>query len=87
VLVVSRNSAAPVLDRIVVVPITRTIRNIASEVPLGKAEGLPDDCAATCDNVATIPKVLLDDAPLGELSAEKTYLLDQALRFALDIRF
>jgi mRNA-degrading endonuclease toxin of MazEF toxin-antitoxin module len=65
------------------VPISRTIRSIASEVP----EGLPQECVAACDNVVTIPKTIVDEGRIGNLAPAKVYLLDQALRFALDIRF
>lgn len=87
VLIVSRTAAVPVLSAVVVAPITRTIRGIASEVPLGEDEGLPEDCVANCDNLLTVPKTSLEDHPAGELSVEKVMLLDQALRFALEISF
>jgi mRNA interferase MazF len=88
VLIVTRTSATEVLDRVDVVPISRTIRSIASEVPLGPDEGLPQECVAACDNVATIPKtIVVDDERIGKLGSHKIHMLDQALRFALDIRF
>lgn len=87
VLVLSRNAAIPVLSAVVVVPITRTIRDIASEVHLGKEEGLPEACVASCDNVLTLPKDVLDSNPLGEIGVDKIPELDRALRFALDISF
>lgn len=87
VLVLSRNAAIPVLSAVVVAPITRTIRDIASEVHLGKEEGLPEACVASCDNVLTLPKDVLDSNPLGEIGADKIPELDRALRFALDISF
>lgn len=77
----------PVLVAVMVAPITRTIRGIASEVPLGTQEGLPEECVATCDNLMTVPKVAIEDHPAGDLSIEKVMLLDQALRFALEISF
>jgi mRNA interferase MazF len=51
VLVVSRSEAASVLHRIVVAPVTRTVRGIPTEVPLGKRHGLPVDCCASFDNL------------------------------------
>jgi len=87
VLVVTRTSAIDVLERIAVVPLTRTIRHIASEVPLGRDEGLRQDCVANCDSVAAIPKSVLTGERIGSLDATRIHLLDQALRFALDIRF
>ena len=51
VLVVTRNEAIPVLNRVVVAPITRTIRGIASEVSLDTDDGLAHPCAASFDNL------------------------------------
>lgn len=87
VLVLSRNAAIPVLSAVVVAPITRTIRDIASEVHLGKEEGLPEACVASCDNVLTLPRDVLDSNPLGEIGVDKIPELDQACRFALEINF
>jgi len=87
VLIVSRSAAIPVLSAIVVAPITRTVRGIASEVPLGPNEGLPEECVASCDNLLTIPKNGLDPEPAGHLKLREVMALDHALRFALEISF
>ena len=44
----------PVLTGIVVAPVTRTVRNIPTEVRLGEAEGLPVDCVASFDNLQRV---------------------------------
>ena len=54
VLVVSRNEAIPVLTRILVAPVTRTIRSIPTEIDLGSDHGLPDPCVASVDNLQPI---------------------------------
>lgn len=54
VLVVSRSEATAVLQRIVVAPVTRTVRGIPTEVSLGSEEGLPVECAASFDNLQVI---------------------------------
>ncbi len=41
----------------------------------------------SCDNLITIPTVLLDDDPVGHLDLQTRADLDQALRYALDIRY
>jgi len=46
VLVVTRSEAISVLTWIVVAPVTRTVRDIPTEVPLGPENGLPAHCAA-----------------------------------------
>lgn len=54
VLVVTRSEAVPVLTWIVVAPVTRSVRGIATEVPLGPSEGLTVDCVASFDNLQPI---------------------------------
>ncbi len=61
VLVVTRSEAIAVLNRIVVAPVTRTIRGIPTEVPLDTSDGLPEPCVASFDNVQPVPKRLLTD--------------------------
>lgn len=85
ILVVTRDAAIPVLSAVVVAPVTRTVRNIASEVRLGREEGLPEESAATCDNLLTVPKARMEADPAGALDPSRTPELDAALRFALGI--
>ncbi len=87
VLVVTRSAAVSVLAAVVVVPITRTIRGIASEVRFEPDQGLGEECVATCDNLMTVPKQRLDREPVGELGLGKVVELDRALRYALEISF
>lgn len=83
----SRNAAIPVLSAVVIAPITRTIRDIASEIPLGSEQGLPEDCVASCDNLLTIPKGRFESSLVGALGSDKVIELDRALRFALEISY
>jgi mRNA interferase MazF len=82
-LVVTRDEAIPVLRTIVVAPVTRTVRRIPTEVPLGGDEGLPFDCAASMDNVLTFPKSMLVRR-LGGLAEPRRRELCGALRAAAD---
>ena len=59
VLVVTRTEAIPVLNRIVVAPVTRTIREIPTEVRLNVDDGLPEPCVASFDNLQPIRKSFL----------------------------
>lgn len=59
VLVVTRSEAIPVLNRVIVAPVTRTVRGIPTEVALGAAEGLSVDCAASFDNLQPVNRHLL----------------------------
>ena len=61
VLVVTRSEAIPVLTWIVVAPVTRTVRNIPTEVFLGRDEGLSGPCVASFDNLQPIRKSLLTE--------------------------
>ena len=67
VLVVTRSEAVPVLNGIVVAPVTRTIRDIPTEVRLGENEGLPVECAASFDNLQRIRRSALAER-VGDLS-------------------
>ena len=82
VLVVTRSEAVPVLTAIVVAPITRTVRNIPTEVPLGSGEGLAVECVATFDNLQRVRRSALT-ARLGELGARRAELCE-ALRALTD---
>jgi len=59
VLVVTRDEAIPVLTWLVVAPVTRTVRNIPTEVALGTDEGLPESCAAAFDNLQPLRRSFL----------------------------
>jgi mRNA interferase MazF len=87
VCVLTRDAAIAVLTAITCAPITRTIRGIRSEAEIGPAQGLPDQCVISCDNLITIPTTLLDAEPVGRVDLETRIRLDQALRYALDIQY
>jgi mRNA interferase MazF len=59
VLVVTRSEAIPVLTWVLVAPITRTVRGIPTEIPLGPGDGLDVVCAATIDNLQPIRRSFL----------------------------
>jgi mRNA interferase MazF len=59
--VLTRDRAIPVLNRVLVAPITRTIRGIPTEVPLDHADGMQHECAATFDNLALVSRSLLTE--------------------------
>ena len=61
VLIVTRSEAIPVLNRILVAPITRTIRSIPTEIPVSRDDGLPLPSVASFDNLQLIPKGFLTD--------------------------
>ena len=75
-LVLTRNAAIPVLNRVLAVPATATIRHIPTEVLLDGEDGLPKACALSFDNIETIPKWAFVDL-ITQLSGLK---LDQVCR-------
>ena len=82
VLVVTRSEAVPVLTGIVVAPVTRTVRGIPTEIPLGEAEGLSVDCAASFDNLQRVRQSALAER-VGDLGARRL-LICLALRALAD---
>lgn len=79
---VSRNEAYAIKSRVTVVPLTRTVRGIPTEVRLGPSDGLPKVGVANADEIVTIPLKLVRDR-IATLTAAKQQALDDALRFAL----
>jgi mRNA interferase MazF len=82
VVLLSRNDAYAVRALVTVAPVTTRTRRIPTEVPLGRAEGLPRRCVANLDTITTIPKASLV-ARLTTLSPGKIVAVERALRFAL----
>ena len=68
VLVVSRDEVIPVLNNVVVAPVTSTIRDIPTCVAVGPEAGIDHDSVATFDNLAAVPKSVLS-VRLGDLGA------------------
>ena len=59
VLVVTRDEVISVLNNVVVAPVTSTIRDIPTCVPVGPDAGIDHDSVATFDNLAAVPKSVL----------------------------
>jgi mRNA interferase MazF len=79
--VVTRQAAIAVLTSVLVAPATRAVRNIPTEVSLTRDDGMPDDCALSFDNVATVPKALLTER-ITRLPEARMEELCSALRAA-----
>lgn len=82
-LVMTRSAAIPVLNGVLAAPVTRTVRNIPTEVSLGPDDGMPTECAASLDNLRVVPKAYLVDRIC---TLEPTRLLEAcaALHIAVD---
>ena len=58
-LIVSRDAANDVMQRVLVAPVTRRVRGVPSELALGASEGLPVASVASFDNLRPFPKAML----------------------------
>lgn len=83
VLILTRQAAIPLLTRLVVVPATRTIREIPTEVRLGTEDGMPDDCVLSFDNVVTVATARLSSR-ICLLGPERMEAVCQAWRDVVD---
>lgn len=81
-LILTRHEAVPVLNQLLAVPATRTIRGIATEVPVGPADGMPVVCALSLDNVSLIRTTGCTER-ITVLSDEILEQVCAALRFAI----
>lgn len=82
-LVLTRDGAIPVLTGLVCAPITRSVRDIPTEVAFGPDDGMPVECAASFDTLLTIPKAALTKR-LVRLPADRLAETCRALRVAVD---
>ena len=58
-LVMTRTAAIPVLQSVLAAPVTRTIRDIPTELRLGTSDGMPTECVASFDNLRVVAKAYL----------------------------
>ena len=84
VLLLSRDEAYSVRNAVTVAEVTKTIRGIPVEVPLGPEDGLPKKCAVNLDTVVTIRKELLSGR-ISILQNDKIEQINGALKFALSV--
>lgn len=82
-LVMTRNAAIPVVNSVLAAPVSRTIRRIPTELPLGPDDGMPTECAASFDNLRVVPKRYLV-ARVCTLSPVRLAEACHALRAAVD---
>jgi mRNA interferase MazF len=79
----TRSAAIPVLNGVLAAPVTRTVRNIPTEVALGPDDGMPAECAAAFDNLRVVPKANLVDR-ICTLGSARLVEACVALRTAID---
>lgn len=81
VLVLTRAEAIPVLHRVTVAPLTRKIRDIPTEVRLDVADGMPEECVISLDNIRQISRSKLNE-PTTSLSGPRMHEVCKALAIA-----
>ena len=79
----TRDAAIGVLDRVIAVPLTRTIRGIPTEVRLDCHDGVPEECAVSLDNLGVVPKGHLTER-ICTLSPDRLAQVCTALSLAVD---
>ncbi|MBI2164989.1 MAG: type II toxin-antitoxin system PemK/MazF family toxin [Chloroflexi bacterium] len=84
-LLLSRDAAYSVRTSATVAVITRTIRNIPTEVLLEQEDWMPAKCVVNLDDILTIPKSRLTER-ITTLSQEKMAAVAKAIAFALDLK-
>jgi mRNA interferase MazF len=84
VIVLTRDAVLETIGSIVVALVTRTIRQLPTEVVLGRRQGLPVSSVANLDNILTVPRHRLTRL-MGACDASKIEELNQAIKIALDI--
>jgi mRNA interferase MazF len=84
VLVLTREVALGRLTRVTVAPITTTVRGLAVEVPVGRANGLDQDSVVNLDNVVTIARSQLGQR-IGWLLPSQERALSAAVQAAFDL--
>ena len=82
VLILTRDSVLDYLGEVTIAPITSTIRDIASEVILSEADGMPRSCAINLDHIQTVSKGRLG-AVVTTLPRVRMEEVRNALLFAL----
>jgi mRNA interferase MazF len=82
VVILTRDSILEYLGEVTIAPVTSTVRDIPSEVPLTSKDGMPHHCAANLDHVQTVSRKKIG-ALITTLTPERMGELRAALLFAL----
>lgn len=82
VVLLTRSEAIAFLHRLHVAPTTTTIRNIPTEVELDEADGMPQACVVSVDNLFLANPAYLTDK-ITALGPVRMRLICDAIGFAL----
>jgi mRNA interferase MazF len=84
VVILTRDRAIPVLERVLVAPVTTTVRGIPTEVALGRRDGLPTACVASLDDLVPMAKDYLVEC-ITSLAVDRMEEIGRALRRATGV--
>lgn len=83
-LILTRELVRPHLTQVTVAPISRTIRGLSTELPVGPDNGLAEDSVVSCDNILTVPVATLG-RHVGYLLPAQELQLSESMRAAFDL--
>ncbi|MEA3358028.1 MAG: type II toxin-antitoxin system PemK/MazF family toxin [Thermodesulfobacteriota bacterium] len=69
---------------VICAPVYTVYKGLSTQVEVGIDEGLKHDSSIHCDELISMPKCMLTNY-VGELTPEKLYLLERALKIALQL--
>ena len=86
VVILTREAVRPYRTVLTVAPITSTVRGLATEVAVGRENGLDHDSVVACDNITTVPAAAIGPH-LGYLRDTQERALAEAMvmAFGLDL--
>ena len=82
IVILTRNTALDFLGEVTVAPVTSTIRDIPSEVLLGREDGMPRECAVNLDHIQTVSRGRVGSL-ITTLKASRMQEIRSSLLFAL----
>jgi mRNA interferase MazF len=82
VVILTRDSAIPLLTSVVVATLTQTIRGVPTEVIVESREGVPKRSVISLDNIYTVFKADLRDR-ITSLTSERLQEICEALRYSV----
>lgn len=82
-LILTRTAVIPFLNHLLAAPLTRTRRDIPTEVSLDASDGVPVECVVQLDNLTRLPPAYLTER-LTTLSATRMLQICRAARIAID---
>lgn len=82
--ILTRTHSLRLLSYVTVAPITTSVRDTPSQVPLDESDGMKHPCAVNLHQIQTIRQTRINRR-VGQLSAEKMKAIGNAIRYALDL--